>query len=157
MSNDTDRQLEETTQLAIATLMRLREQMVDTMDAVQTAAHLVRDSYHSDTNPDKVGHADTFQLRFALEHSVEGLRDELTRTRKYRTEHIALLEETISAGRAGLADMIADDPTDPKIAVRRHHLALLEQLLAKNVAVLKMCDNADAVVAEADEIIVTIQ
>lgn len=157
MSNDTNRKLEESTQLAIAKLVRLREQMVDTMNAVQTAARVVRDSYHSNTNPDKVGCADTFRVRFALEHSVEGLRDELTRTRKYRTEHIALLEETIGSGRAGLADMIADDPTDPKIAVRRHQLALLEELLVKNTAILKMCDDADAVVAEADEIIVTIQ
>ena len=157
MSNDTDRRLEESTQFAIAKLERLREQMVDTMNAVQTAARVVRDCYHSNTNPDKVGRADTFRTRFALEHSVEGLRDELTRTRKYRTEHIALLEETISNGRAGLADMIADDPTDPKIAVRRHHLALLEELLVKNTAILKMCDDADAVVVEADEIIVTIQ
>jgi hypothetical protein len=157
MSNDTDRQLEESTQFAIAKLERLREQMVETMNAVQSAARVVRDSYHSNTNPDKVGRADTFRTRFALEHSVEGLRDELTRTRKYRTEHIALLEETISSGRAGLADMIADDPTDPKIAVHRHHLAILEELLARNAAILKMCDDADAVVVEADEIIVTIQ
>lgn len=157
MSNDTDRRLEESTQFAIAKLERLREQMVETMNAVQSAARVVRDSYHSNTNPDKVGRADTFRTRFALEHSVEGLRDELTRTRKYRTEHIALLEETISSGRAGLADMIADDPTDPKIAVRRHHLAILEELLARNAAILKMCDDADAVVVEADEIIVTIQ
>ena len=53
--------------------------------------------------------------------------------------------------------MIADDPTDPKIAVHRHHLAILEELLARNAAILKMCDDADAVVVEADEIIVTIQ
>lgn len=157
MDKDYNRELEERTAVALAKMDKLREQMVDTMNSVQNCAHAVLATYRANPNAAKVGHATTFKMRFALESSVEGLRDNLTRTRKEQAGQIKMLEETIHSGRVGLADMIDDDPNDPKIADRRHHLNLLEQLLVSNKSVLRMCDNVDLVVKEADEIILEIQ
>lgn len=157
MSDDLDRQLEGRTHMAMVMLERLCGQMADTVNTVQHCAHLVRDAYRENTDPAKVGHAETFRMRFALEQTVEGLRDELTRSRRDRTEHIAMLEKTISDGRIGLAEMLDEDPTSPRVAVRRHHISLLEQLLARNAAILEMCANGEVVVKEADEIILEVQ